>query len=156
MHLGRFLKTRANSDEKKKKAWKQYYERLLHAEFSWCEEDLSEVDPVLGPPPVITQEMVEKSISKMKKAKAPVPSGVVWLVCSKSLQMSVVKWLLTSRTSLFVTKQCLENAITASLLIYLRIHWRPFDDFKNKQKKYEVILLDMYILKVCSIHYTLR
>ena len=77
MHLGRFLKTRANSDEKKKKAWKQYYERLLHAEFPWCEEDLSEVDPVLGPPPVITQEMVEKSISKMKKAKAPVPSGVV-------------------------------------------------------------------------------
>lgn len=64
-------------DEEKKKAWKQYYERLLHAEFSWCEEDLSEVDPVLGPPPVITQEMVEKSISKMKKAKAPVPSGVV-------------------------------------------------------------------------------
>ena len=62
--------------KKKKKAWKQYYERLLHVEFPWCEEDLSEVDPVLGPPPVITQEMVEKSISKMKKAKAPVPSGV--------------------------------------------------------------------------------
>lgn len=38
MHLGRFLKTRANSDEKKKKAWKQYYERLLNVESPWCED----------------------------------------------------------------------------------------------------------------------
>ena len=67
----------AYSDEEKKKAWRQHSERLLHSEFPWCGKDLSEVDPVLGPPPVITLEMVEKSISEMKKAKAPVPSGVL-------------------------------------------------------------------------------
>ena len=33
----------------KKKAWKQHFERLLNNEFPWCEEDLSEGDPVLGP-----------------------------------------------------------------------------------------------------------
>ena len=38
---------------------------------------MSEADPVLGPSPVITQAMVEKPISKMKKGKAPGPSGVV-------------------------------------------------------------------------------
>ena len=35
------------------------------------------MDPVLGPPPLVTQEMVEKSISKMKTGKAPSPSGVL-------------------------------------------------------------------------------
>ena len=35
------------------------------------------MDPVLGPPPLVTQEMVEKSISKMKTGKAPGPSGVL-------------------------------------------------------------------------------
>ena len=35
---------------------------------------------------------------------------------------------------------------------------KAFDDFKNKQNKYEVIFLmckSTYILKVYSIHYTL-
>ena len=35
------------------------------------------MDPVLEPPPLVTQEMVEKSISKMKTGKAPGPSGVL-------------------------------------------------------------------------------
>ena len=38
---------------------------------------MSVADPVLGPPTLDTQEMVEKSINKMKKGKAPGPSGVV-------------------------------------------------------------------------------
>ena len=38
---------------------------------------MSVADPVLGPPPLVTWEMVEKSISKMKLGKAPGPSGVV-------------------------------------------------------------------------------
>ena len=50
------------TNHEKKKGWKQYYERLLN---------------VLRPSPVITQAMVEKPISKMKKGKAPGPSGVV-------------------------------------------------------------------------------
>ena len=55
----------------------QHYERLLNVEFSWREEDLSTVDPVLGPPLLITKEMVEKSISKMKNGKGSYPSSAV-------------------------------------------------------------------------------
>ena len=51
----------------------QHYERLLNVEFSWREEDLSTVDPVLGPPLLITKEMVEKSISKMENGKGSYP-----------------------------------------------------------------------------------
>ena len=67
----------AYSDDEKIKAWKQHYERLLNVEFPWSEDDLSVADPVLGPPPLVTREMIEKSISKMKLGKAPGPSGVV-------------------------------------------------------------------------------
>ena len=38
---------------------------------------MSVADPVLGPPILVTREMVEKYINKMKKGKAPSPSGVV-------------------------------------------------------------------------------
>ena len=38
---------------------------------------VSNADPVLGPLLLITKEMVEKSISKMKIGKASGPSGVV-------------------------------------------------------------------------------
>ena len=63
------------SNEEKKKAWKQHYQRLLNIEFPWSKEDLSVVDPVLGPPTLVTWEMVEKPINKMKKS--PDHSGVV-------------------------------------------------------------------------------
>ena len=52
----------AFNEEEKNKAWKRHYERLLNFEFSWQEEDLSTADPVLGPPLLITKEMVAKSI----------------------------------------------------------------------------------------------
>ena len=67
----------AYSDEEKKKAWKEHYERLLNVELPWSEEDLSVADPVLGPPTLVTREMAEKSINKIKKGKALGPSGVV-------------------------------------------------------------------------------
>ena len=67
----------AYSDDEKIKAWKQHYERPLNVEFPWSEDDLSLADPVLGPPPLVTREMVEKSISKKKLGKAPGPSGIV-------------------------------------------------------------------------------
>ena len=65
------------SDDEKIKDWKQHYERRLNVEFPWSEDDLSVADPVLGPPPLVTRKMAEKSISKMKLGKAPGPSGVV-------------------------------------------------------------------------------
>ena len=52
---------------KKKKAWKQHYERLLNVKCPWSKEDLSVADPVLGPPTLVTREMVEKTINKMKR-----------------------------------------------------------------------------------------
>ena len=67
----------AYNDEEKKKTCKQHNERLLNVEFPQSEEDLSAVDPVLGPPTLVAWEMVGKSINKMKKGKAPGPSGVV-------------------------------------------------------------------------------
>ena len=69
MHSGSFWKDeeKKERDTEKKKAWKQHYGRLLNVEFPWCIEDLSEAGPVLGPCPVITQAMVEKSLNKMKK-----------------------------------------------------------------------------------------
>ena len=60
----------AYSDEEKKKTWKHYYEKLPNVEFSCSEEDLFVADPALGPPTLVTREMVEKSINKMKKGKA--------------------------------------------------------------------------------------
>lgn len=67
----------AYSDGKRKKTWKKHYKELLNVEFPWWEEDLSEADPILGTTPVISQAMVEKSIIKIKKGKAPSPSGAV-------------------------------------------------------------------------------
>ena len=56
----------AFNEEDKQKAWKQHYERLLNVESPWQEEDLSTADPILGPPLLITKEMVVK---KMKNGK---------------------------------------------------------------------------------------
>ena len=74
----------AYSDDEKIKAWKQHYERLLNIELPWSEDDLSVADPVLGRPPLVTREMAEKSISKMKLGKVPGPSGVVTEVLKAS------------------------------------------------------------------------
>ena len=49
----------AYSNEKKKKAWKQHYQRLLNVEFPWSEEDLSVADPVLGPPTLVTRRWLK-------------------------------------------------------------------------------------------------
>lgn len=67
----------ALSEAEKKKAWKEHYERLLNVEFAWLENDLSPAVPVQGPPLLITQQMVDKSIKKMKSGKAPGPTGIV-------------------------------------------------------------------------------
>ena len=65
------------SDESKRKAWLQHYQRLLNAEFDWDPNHLSDESPVEGPPIPITIDMVKKAISQMKAGKAPSPSGIV-------------------------------------------------------------------------------
>ena len=63
-------------NEVKKVTWKQHYEHLLNEEFSLNSEDLT-AGPVVGPPILITIEMVAKAIMKMKNGKAAGPSGIV-------------------------------------------------------------------------------
>ena len=67
----------AFSDDSKKGAWHQHYERLLNVEFPWDKENLPPFDPVQGPAVYITKEMVVGAVKKLKNGKAPGPSGVV-------------------------------------------------------------------------------
>ena len=65
------------SDDSKQKVWLEHYQRLLHAEFDWDPNHLSDELPVEGPPIPITIDMVKKAISQIKAGKAPGSSGIV-------------------------------------------------------------------------------
>ena len=67
----------AYEDAAKLETWKQHYEKLLNAEFTWDESSLPTVDPILGPAIHITDEMVDASIKHLKSGKAAGPSGIV-------------------------------------------------------------------------------
>ena len=67
----------STTDEAKKVAWKQHYERLSNVEFPWDPDHLTHTDPVLGAAPLITSEMVSKAVAKMKPGKAAGPSGII-------------------------------------------------------------------------------
>ena len=67
----------------KKVAWKHYYERLLNEGFPWNSEDLT-ADPVVGPPILVTIEMVVKAIIKMNNGKSADVSGIVFLPLRES------------------------------------------------------------------------
>ena len=67
----------------------------------------SEVNPVLGPPPVITQASVEKSIIKMKKGKVPGPSGVTEILKASSDVHSKMITDLTNSQTLLLTHDSL-------------------------------------------------
>lgn len=67
----------ALNDDSKMKAWVEHYARLLNVEFEWPSDTLPEVDPVAGPPPSVSKEMIRKAIKKMKCGKAAGPSGIV-------------------------------------------------------------------------------
>ena len=64
-------------DSAKKAAWRKYYVHLLNHEFLWDENNLSDVLPVEGPSPPITNDIVRKAVCKMIPRKAAGPSGVV-------------------------------------------------------------------------------
>ena len=110
----------AYSDDEKIKAWKQHYERLLNVEFPWSEDDLSVADPVLGPPALVTQEMVEKSISKMKIGKAPSPSGVLTEMLKAS--SDVCSEMIADLTNSIISdNQSLVNGMIASLSVCVKV-----------------------------------
>ena len=68
---------RVKSEDSKRRAWLEHYQRLRNAEFNWDPNHLSDESPVEGPPIPITIDMVKKTISLMKAGKAPCPSGIV-------------------------------------------------------------------------------
>ena len=107
----------AYSDDEKVKAWKQHYERLLNVEFPWSEDDLSVADPVLGPPPLVTREMVEKSISKMKLGKAPGPSGVVTEILKAS--SDVCSEMIADLTNSIIRDNTMSSEWNDSIIISL-------------------------------------
>ena len=61
----------------KLKAWKSHYGRLLSVEFVWDSDSLPDLEPKIGPPLYITEEMISKATEKMKTGKAAGPSGIV-------------------------------------------------------------------------------
>ena len=79
-----------------KVAWKQHYEHILNKEFSWNSEDQT-ADPVVVPRILITIEMVEKTIIKMKNGKAAGPLGIVPEMLKASGDTGV--WLVADLTN---------------------------------------------------------
>ena len=67
----------STSDDDKKLAWKEHYERLLNVEFPWDPSHLDHQEPISGPPLFVSIDMVSKAVSKMKPGKAAGPSGIV-------------------------------------------------------------------------------
>ena len=65
------------NDSAKIKAWKSHYEGLLNVEFMWKTDSPPDLNPNIGPPLCITEEMISKAIAKMKTGKAAGPSGIV-------------------------------------------------------------------------------
>ena len=60
------------SDESKRKAWLEHYQRLLNAEFDLDPNHLSDHESLVeGLPIPITTDMFKKTISLMKAGKAP-------------------------------------------------------------------------------------
>ena len=64
-------------DSTKLKDWTSHYERLLNVEFVWDSNTLPELEPKIGPPLYITEEMTSKVIAKMKTGEAAGPFGIV-------------------------------------------------------------------------------
>ena len=132
----------AFNEEEKKKAWKQHYERLLNVEFPWREEDLSTVDPVLGPSLLITKEMVVKSICKMKNGKASGLSGVVTEMLKTS--SDIVSELIADLTNSIVRENAMPSEWDESFI---------FSVFKSRGEaidrgNYRGLKLTKHVLKV--------
>ena len=66
------------SDDSKKDAWHQHYERLLNVEFPWDRENLPHLQPVQGPAVCISREMVVSAVKKLNKWQSPWPFWGCW------------------------------------------------------------------------------
>ena len=67
----------ALANENKMKAWVEHYARLLNVEFQWPSNEIHEVPPIAGPPPIVYATLIHKALSNMKCSK---PAGQVRIV----------------------------------------------------------------------------
>ena len=70
----------------------------MNKEFVWDQSSLSTVDPVVGPAPLVSVDMVYDSVKKMKAGKAAGPKGVVseMLIAGGESCMKIVADLINS------------------------------------------------------------
>ena len=54
----------------KVKTWKSHYERQLNVEFVRDTDSLPDLEPKIGRPIYITEELISKAIAKIKTGKA--------------------------------------------------------------------------------------
>ena len=57
-------------------------------ELRWSADDFPQVNPIAGPPILITPEMLADAVAKMQPGKAPEPSGVVSEMLNASMKAS--------------------------------------------------------------------
>jgi len=104
-------------DEAKKAAWRQHYERLLNIEFAWNRDSLSAAEPILGPPPFISEKLVQTAINKMKVGKAAGPSGIV----AELLKASGAECcrVVTQLTNAIIREDCIPSDWNTSFIVNL-------------------------------------
>ena len=87
------------------KTWQTNYSNQLNVEFPWNHDSLSNKPPVHSPPIFITDKMICKTISQMKKGKATGPSDVA-LEMILALQQHI--WQ-SMQTTLLQKENCLRT-----------------------------------------------
>ena len=104
----------------KKLAWKQHYAILFNIEFPWS-QNLSLVDPVVGPTQLQTPEDLLKSLRHMKNRKKARTSGVVaeMLKAAPDISCKIIADLMNA-TMPDLRERFLQVGLTASLLVYLK------------------------------------
>ena len=95
------------NDSAKVKARKSYYERLLNVEFMWSSDSFSDLNPKIGPPLYITEEMISKGIAKMKTGKAAGPSGIV-IEMIRSAGKEIIKYI-TNLADRIIKEGCIPS-----------------------------------------------
>ena len=105
------------NDSAKVKARKSYYERLLNVEFMWNSDSFSDLNPKIGPPLYITEEMISKAIAKMKTGKAAGPSGIV-IEMIRSAGKEIIKSI-TNLADRIIKEGCIPSDWNLSYIVSL-------------------------------------
>ena len=101
----------------KLKAWKSYYERLLNVEIMQNSNSPPDLEPQIGPPLYITEEMISKAIAKMKTGKAARPSGTV-IEIIRSAGKEIIKSI-TNLTNRIIKEGRIPSGLNLSYIVSL-------------------------------------